>query len=372
MSEHRIEIVPVKLERHPNADTLSIVRVRGYQVIVRTEDWLGQDMGVYVPPDYVVPPLPSLEFLRGVCRTAWGRLKDIESPNDWMQGWRIKTKKFRGEWSQGLLLPVGAVWEAVNTRKHEGRIPPEVLGNLRLEVGEDVMRVMEIGRYEVRHEERTFKGEEVSPPTLPIPVYDVESFFEHPDMLVPGEDVIVTEKIHGTNARFVFHDGQFFVGSHRTWKKEDPNSVYWRVLNGTPENGAGSLKLFLREHPDTVLFGEIYGDGVQDLTYGFRKGSGDKAIRFFDAMGPDGQYEDIYGDTPLRHALLEYGLLCVPVVGRVPFSVPKLMELAVGKSLIAPEQIREGIVVRPVAMRNDAHIGRVVLKLVSNEYLERQ
>ena len=36
-STHRVEIVPVNLEPHPNADTLSIVRVfDGYTCVVRT------------------------------------------------------------------------------------------------------------------------------------------------------------------------------------------------------------------------------------------------------------------------------------------------------------------------------------------------
>ena len=369
MSEHKIEVVPVKLEKHPNADTLSIVRVKGYQVIVRTEDWIGQDLGVYVPPDYVMPQIPCVEFLRGVCKVTWGRLKDAEAPNDWMSGYRIKTKKFRGEWSQGLLLPVSAVWEAFNLRKHAELVPPEISQNVRFESGKDVMTMMGIGRYEPKPSEfaKVYGGDEVSPPTIPVPVYDVQSFYDYPDLLVPGETVIVTEKIHGTNARYVYHDGQFYVGSHKTWKKENGASIYWRILRQTP-----GLEGFLTDHPDTVLFGEIFGD-VQDLTYGRRKGSGDVDIRFFDVMSPEGMYEDMYSmDEPIHHAFVEEGLKPVPILARVPYSEQTLKEMSVGKSFLAPEQIREGIVIRPEQPRTDKHIGRVVLKIVSNEYLERQ
>ena len=41
MSEHRVEVVPVVLEQHPNADKLSIVKVRGWQCVVATSDWAG-------------------------------------------------------------------------------------------------------------------------------------------------------------------------------------------------------------------------------------------------------------------------------------------------------------------------------------------
>jgi hypothetical protein len=96
-------------------------------------------------------------------------------------------------------------------------------------------------------------------------------------------------------------------------------------------------------------------------------------IRFFDVMSPEGMYEDMYSmDEPIHHAFVEEGLKPVPILARVPYSEQTLKEMSVGKSFLAPEQIREGIVIRPEQPRTDKHIGRVVLKIVSNEYLERQ
>ena len=63
MSNHSCDVVQVKLEEHPNADSLSIVRVGGYQCIVRTEDWKDGDLAVYVPPDSVVPDTEAFAFL---------------------------------------------------------------------------------------------------------------------------------------------------------------------------------------------------------------------------------------------------------------------------------------------------------------------
>src|SRR5437773_1584681 len=65
-STHRAEVVPVVLEKHPNADALSIVKIYdgGYQCIVRTEDWVGKDKGVYIQPDSLVPLIqPEFAFL---------------------------------------------------------------------------------------------------------------------------------------------------------------------------------------------------------------------------------------------------------------------------------------------------------------------
>ena len=65
MSIFQVEIVPVILEPHPFADSLSIVKIYNYTVCVRTEDWKDKSIGAYIPPDSVVPngrnrhPAPS-------------------------------------------------------------------------------------------------------------------------------------------------------------------------------------------------------------------------------------------------------------------------------------------------------------------------
>lgn len=84
-STHRVEVVPVVLEPHPNADTLSVVHVWNYTVVVRTEDWLGKDRGAYIPPDSVVPRNEMFAFLG--------------------EKTRIGAKRLRGILSYGLLVP---------------------------------------------------------------------------------------------------------------------------------------------------------------------------------------------------------------------------------------------------------------------------
>ena len=53
---HKVEVVPVVLEPHGNADSLSVVKVfDGYTCCVRTQDWIGIDKAAYIPPDSIVP-----------------------------------------------------------------------------------------------------------------------------------------------------------------------------------------------------------------------------------------------------------------------------------------------------------------------------
>jgi hypothetical protein len=45
IANHRADIIRVEaLEKHSNADALSIVRIGGYQVVVRTDSWKVGDL----------------------------------------------------------------------------------------------------------------------------------------------------------------------------------------------------------------------------------------------------------------------------------------------------------------------------------------
>src|SRR5271154_917524 len=61
---HKAEIVEIVMEKHPDADSLSVVRVYNFTVVVRTADWQGVDKAVYIQPDSVMPDKPEYRFLK--------------------------------------------------------------------------------------------------------------------------------------------------------------------------------------------------------------------------------------------------------------------------------------------------------------------
>ena len=104
LSTHLVEVVPIKLYPHGNADSLSIVYPfgeDGYTVVVKTEEWKDRTMGAYIPPDSIVPDVPDFAFLGGHRH--------------------IKVRRYRGILSQGLMWKapegsqigdnVAALWE---------------------------------------------------------------------------------------------------------------------------------------------------------------------------------------------------------------------------------------------------------------------
>lgn len=318
-STHRVEVVPVTLAPHPNADSLSVVTVHdGYQAIVRTADWIGRTVGAYAPPDSVVPA---------------GLVPGIEG--------RIRAIRLRGLISEGLLLPApdGAA------------------------VGDDVATVLGITHYDPPLQ--TAGGDEASAPGGPfIPCYDVEAARRYGAALTIGERVIATEKIHGANARFTFRNGEMHAGSRTAWKSQTDERarpvLWWAALRAHPE-----VREWCEANPGWVLFGEVYGQ-VQDLRYG----RSDARIVIFDVF--DGRRFLSHDEARAAGPALPW----VPTLYDGPLvSLDALAAYAEGPSVLAAshgaEHVREGCVVRPSDERQHDAAGRVVLKFIGRDYLTR-
>lgn len=321
-SEHNVEVVRLgHIEKHPNADSLSITYVGGRPVIMRTGEFAEGDVAVYVPVDAVVPADDP----------RWAFLGDSR---------RIRAKRLRGVFSMGLL-----------TAPEPGMVE-----------GDIVNERMRIETYEPPADVGT-GGDNEPAPGINAPVYtDIESWRKWHD--VPGvwpdpdEVVVCTEKIHGANARYVWHDGRLWCGSRTNWKREDPRSAWWQAA------AAGRLAEKLSRVPGFVVYGEVYGQ-VQDLRYGVPSG-----VRFvaFDVLDAAARAAPRYLDGAGAGLLYELDIPRVPVLYEGPVRGVD-PALANGKSVLAQGAcIREGFVVRPHRERWHDGLGRVVLKLVGEDY----
>ncbi len=86
------------------ADAIECVVVDGWTVVSKKGDFKAGDKCVYFEIDSVLPEREAYEFLRKSCYVK----------RDWIEGFRLRTAKFRGQLSQGLVLPLDAVKEAVD------------------------------------------------------------------------------------------------------------------------------------------------------------------------------------------------------------------------------------------------------------------
>lgn len=169
--------------------------------------------------------------------------------------------------------------------------------------------------------------------------------------------------------------------------KEDGQAVYrrsdfWTIL--TPE--LKSLLEDIRDNLPTeetknsiVVFGEMFGSGVQDLNYGLKNGK--KEFRVFD-IAINFKYVDY---ETVKQMCEKHNVSMVPILYNGPFSHKKVLELTDGPTTIGdPKDIaskfkgREGVVVKAVNEKLHEHMmgtstnGRLILKSVSADYHERK
>ena len=308
-------------EKHPNADTLSTIRLLGgYTIVIRTEDWREGQLAAYVEPDYEVPTdRPEFAFLAREGRSHH----------------RVAVKKLRGIYSMGLLIPAPPgtaegdnVIEALGIRRYEPPPPKEFTGQIA--------------------------GAQAAPPPAGFrPVYDVEAWRRYGHLFTPGEPVVVTEKLDGANARFTFQDGALHVGSRTEWKREESRLAWWRAVEVHPW-----IREWCEAHPGLTLYGEIFGN-VGRLKYPV------ESIAFcaFDVLEGSSWWSWSALETlsqPYRAPVLYVG----------PYDAAAIEALGDGPSAIGAPY-REGVVVRPVVERTHPELGRVQLKVVSNRYLEK-
>lgn len=396
---HKAEVIPVVLEKHLDADSLSVVKVYNFTVVVRTADWQGVEKAVYVQPDSVLPDKPEYRFLKETMnlrkerQELWDKLQsDMESDLarlDYDQKiaaleakidantkyLRIGVKRLRGVISMGMLLPIP------NCANCVGENLGDHFCTNKLEVGMDVADFFGIEHYErmPEGEKLSSKGDDVALPPSGVyaPTYDVESVYKYASLFEPGEMVYVTEKIDGQNARFVATVGSnetfierseggavkhctnvdMHAGSRKEWKKKEGGSNWWRVQEQNEW-----IARWCYDNQEQVLYGESFG-WVADLKYGAKQGQ--LWFRAFDILNGT-EWVDA---EPFRAAL--HPDLRAPDFGIMPFDFEKLQKLADGPSLIkGANHIREGIVIKPLKERRHYKLGRVFVKMVGLKYLE--
>src|SRR5690606_18274593 len=141
----------------------------------------------------------------------------------------------------------------------------------------------------------------------------IENYQRYPEAL-NGQDVVITEKLHGTNCRVGYVDNkdgeghQFVAGSHNVARK---SGMYWEPLTPNVKDLLYAVSIN-SDGGSVVLYGEIFGTGVQDMDYG----QSGRSFRAFD-ISVNGQYMS-YDD--FEHACQHFGVETVPVLYRGPYS----------------------------------------------------
>lgn len=326
MSTLIVEVCRIdKVLPHDNADALEIAQIKGWQCVVPKDRYVAGDLVTYIPIDAVIPAEHS---------DRWGITQYLSKG-------RVRCARLRGEPSFGVIVDrEDKAWaEGLDVKEYYGivKYAPPI---------------------------RPSDGDAAPRHPLFVEYTDIENLRNFTDVLDAGEEIVATEKIHGTNSRIGMIEGELMAGSmsvRRARPESLTESVYWGPLAACGVEAL--LTAFGDRHRQVILYGEIYGSKIQNLTYGEK--SGRLGFRAFDLL-IDGKFVDF---DRCAAVCAEYGVMTVPVVYRGPYDLAVVKAHSEGKTTLEADHIREGVVVKPVVERVHPKVGRVCLKYIGDQYL---
>lgn len=417
MTEFTNQVVRVgKIEKHPNADTLGVVKVfDSYDCVVKLGSVNEGDLVGYICLQADLDTsLPEFSFLLPKSR-ANGR-------------YRLRAMKIRSVFSQGLLVPLPAgcklkegdsIDELFRIEKYlppserekpktyhsahkKARIsdtwPQEkqywyqallsislsniLLGFLKFPIWMSIVLPVIIVPAITYARIKYLRYNSRKPS---IPYFDLHALNRLPlDVFTEGEEVSVSEKLHGSWSGFIWTGNKFFMKSRTVFRGtgQRPDTTQWGFsFDDVWKLVAVKYRLEekLKNHPMMCVMGEIIGPKIQKgFDYGYvNAGTSDAIVPTANQYG-FAAFDVLNVATRKYLDTDEFLSFCkqldiptVPVVYRGPWN-EKLKELCEGKSTYpGAKHIREGIVIRPLVERHDDRIGRVCPKLVGKGYLLR-
>lgn len=393
MSEYRVSFTKIKeIHPHPNpvVERLEIAVVYGFQVIIPKAKYNVGDFVLFVPIDSILNqdfegiflgPAPKIKFDRH-------RVK------------QIRIQKFP---SQGLIVDVSVVKQYL---AHKG-----LKADLDFKLEEDYSALLDIHKYEpplpdyVKNRTQTRKEKPLENPLF-HKFNGLENVKWFPDLFKEGEEVVIQEKLHGSNCRAgllktvkpkVSHilnelkafnlRGAFALLTKFVKLSLSKEDVFEHVYGSnnvelTNRNGnAGfydenvwlkvlkKVDAFNKIKQNEIIYGELIGEGIQkDYHYGHKE----HHFVLFDVKVFGEETRWLTPDEVQNYAK-ERGFDTVPFLFSGPFNKQIAYELTKGDSVYCPKQkIREGIVIKAVDYNNSAcPSNKKALKWISEAYLDK-
>jgi RNA ligase (TIGR02306 family) len=337
MSERKLaSIQKIKIEPIPNADRVELGKVLGWTTIVGKGEFQDGDLCCFLEIDSVAPEKPMFEFMR--------KFK-----------YRVRTMKSAklGIISQGLAIPL------------------QNLGLTDVKEGDDVTELLGIQKYEQPVPTCLFGKVKGGFPTF-LPKTDETRVQLLQTVLDKhkGLKCFITEKIDGTSTTYYTKDGVFGVCGRNYEFQEDDTNAYCEMARKI-----GVKEKLLSLGKNIAIQGELFGDGLQGNPLKLQG----KHIMFFNAFNIDkGEYYDFTDFVQIIEGL---GLQTVPILTvnyELSNSIPEIVEMAKGNSVLNKDCLREGIVIRPLLEKLDLFMStnggfgasaRLSFKSINQEYL---
>lgn len=352
------------IQPHNNAERLEVATVYGFQVITQKGKYKVGDKIIYIPIDSILPA-----NLEAIIFPADAKVKLSKS--------RVRQIRLRGLASQGMIVNPEEVRSIVN---------PDYFTE-----EQDVRSILGVKKYEppVREERVNLGGPKSRNSKNPHPLFHKYNGLGNikwfPNMFKDGDQVVIQEKLHGTNARAALLPFR----PTTLWKKfltlikmapeveqcYGSNNVDKSAVKGKGfysedvwGNAFKNIDVFSKLKLGESVFGEIVGPGIQK---GYSYGLKEHRFVLFDVkrLLPDGSQVWLTPDEVEAFAA-ERGFEYVPVLYKGPFNKDMAYHLTKGASTFndKSEKVREGIVIK-AATNYSIEGNKQALKWVSEDYL---
>ena len=228
-----------KIEPIEGADRIELAHVLGWQCVVNKGQFQPMDVGVYFEIDSFLPIREEFEFMR----SSSYKKSDILG-----EGFKLRTMRFRGQISQGLLLPVDQF--------------PEIPEGST--VGDDVTDFLGVRKWEI--EERATTGGTVIG-TLPrdIPHTDETRVQEEPELInaFAGLEYYISTKIDGSSHSIGIDEDGFHVTGHNYEYKDDGSSSFYELVK--TRHYKETVESFVQKEglQTLTIQGELCAPGIQ-------------------------------------------------------------------------------------------------------------
>ena len=331
-----------KIEPIEGADRIELAHILGWQCVVNKGQFREMDLAVYFEVDSFLPIAPEFEFLR----VSSYRKTDIMG-----EGFRLRTMKFRGQISQGLLLPVSAF--------------PVISEDA--ELGTDVTEMLGVKKWEI--EERITTGGTMIG-TLPydIPHTDETRVQAEPDLIqsFAGLEYYISTKMDGSSHSVGIDENGFHVTGHNYEYKDDGNSPFYELVKSMDLQAKMEAFATANNLSTFTIQGELCAPGIQKNRLKLTK-----PAWYVFTIRENGKR---VGLTRMLEVCEKLQLESVPIeeIGTdLPVKYPTveaLLERADGNYPKGGK--KEGIVIRPTEpVYCELVSGALSMKVVSNKYL---
>lgn len=228
-----------KIEPIEGADRIELAHVLGWQCVVNKGQFQPMDIAVYFEIDSFLPIRDEFEFMR----SSSYKKTDIMG-----EGFRLRTMRFRGQISQGLLLPISQFPE----------IPKDA------DVGDDVAELLGVRKWEI--EERATTGGTVIG-TLPydIPHTDETRVQEEPELIqaFAGLEYYISTKMDGSSHSIGIDENGFHVTGHNYEYKDDGSSSFYKLVKAREYQAKMEYYMKALGMKTLTIQGELCAPGIQ-------------------------------------------------------------------------------------------------------------